>query len=126
MKHQIKLVVRPPSKTTTSVGRFWKIGLIPFFSVIAEMGFPNANPKEKQELNIPEMVATNMPLRKLNSAIVPLSFDSPKSFSFITPAFPQIPMPVRQSRTPARIIFPEPECQSEEMVVCPLGFAIRS
>ena len=71
---------------------------------------------------MPEIVATITPLRKLNSTIVPLEFEPLKSFSFITPAFPQIPMPVRQRRTPPKIILPDPEFQREERVVWPSDF----
>jgi hypothetical protein len=65
--HQMKLVVKPPTRTTTSTGRPCHKTGVPCRSVICLMGSPAANPYAKQALMIPQKVATSRPRFRLNS-----------------------------------------------------------
>ena len=70
------------------------------------IGAPQVIANAKQALMIPENVATKMPLVKLNSAIA-FNFSSAGiSLSLVRPANAAMPMPSRQTATPARVTWP--------------------
>ena len=65
----MKLVVKPPSNTTTSLGRPVHSVVVPAAAEASPIGLPAVSANEKQALMMPENVATRMPLVKLNSAM---------------------------------------------------------
>src|SRR5271166_940758 len=107
MAHQIKLVVNPPSRRTTSTGSPCHSVGVPWRTVNALMGSPAARPYAKQALMTPEKVATRRPFFKLNSLIAARFWVSDNSLSFDTPAAPARTMPSKQTATPNRIVRPE-------------------
>ncbi len=103
----MKLVVKPPSKITTSTGKPCQRGAVPCWTVRLLIGSPAVSPKEKQALITPENVATRMPFLKLNSLMTARFWTSDISFSLVMPAMPETAIPARQTPTPNRITMPE-------------------
>ncbi len=66
--HQIELVTSPPNITRHSTGRPVHSGPVPAAAESALIGSPAASPKAKHDDMMPEKTATQMPLRKSNSA----------------------------------------------------------
>ena len=113
--HQMKFVVKPPSRATIRTGKFWKSGLAPLWTAASAMGLPAAKAKAMHELMIPANTATQAPLTKLNSAMEAFFSASESSFSFLIPARPQMAMPARQTRMPRMTIRPEVVATSPAM-----------
>src|ERR1022692_1184619 len=105
--HQMKFVVKPPTRTTTSTGRPCHKTGVPCRSVICLMGSPAASPYAKQALMIPQKVATSRPRFRLNSLMAARFCSSDNSRSFEIPAAPANAIPVKQIATPDRITIPE-------------------
>src|ERR1022692_4012671 len=105
--HQMKFVVKPPTRTTTSTGRPCHKTGVPWRSVICLMGSPAASPYAKQALMIPQKVATSRPRFRLNSLMAARFCSSDNSRSFEIPAAPANAIPVKQIATPDRITIPE-------------------
>ena len=82
----MKLVVNPPSKTTTSFGSPVQKVPVPQAAEATPIGAAAVRPKLKQALRIPQKVATKIPFRKLNSAIAYFFCSSGISRSFVRPA----------------------------------------
>src|SRR5215471_14445296 len=106
MTHQIKLVVKPPNKTTTSLGRPLQRTVVPAALEASLIGLPAVKAKEKHALMIPEKVATRIPLVKLNSAIAFFFSASGISRSLVKPAKAATPMPIKQTSTPNNVTLP--------------------
>ena len=104
----MKLVVNPPSMTTINEGKPDHSGSVPASMEVLPIGSPAVRPKLKQALMIPEKVATRMPFLKSNSLIDFFFSASGISFSLVKPAMAAIQMPIRQTSTPARVIWPGP------------------
>src|SRR6267142_4285610 len=110
--HQMKLVVRPPSKITRMTGSPTHNGPVPWLAEILVMGSPNSKPYEKQELITPENVAMASPFHRLNSVMAEDFPSLPMSLSLRTPATPPIAMPTRQTMTPKKQMLPPCVCNS--------------
>src|SRR5258706_3674812 len=104
--HQIEFVVKPPPSTTHSLGRPVHNVEVPALAAASLMGLPAVSAKEKHALIMPEKVATRMPLRKLNSAMIFFFCASGICLSLVHPARAAIPMPNRQTATPASVTWP--------------------
>src|ERR1035438_7632878 len=104
--HQTKFVVNPPSMITMYLGSPDQISEVPAWMEEALIGAPQVMANAKQALIIPENVATRMPLVKLNSAIAFIFSASGISLSLVKPANAAMPMPSRQTATPARVTWP--------------------
>src|ERR1700733_1433619 len=107
MRHQTKLVVKPPARTTNSTGSPCHNTGVPCWMVIVLIGPPAPRPKAKQALSTPEKVATNNPFFKSNSLIEARFCSVDISRSLDTPAAPANAIPRRQTATPPRIRLPE-------------------
>src|SRR5476649_2365016 len=98
--HQMKLVVKPPRRTTTSLGSPVQMVGVPAAADRTEIGAPASSPYAKQELMIPENTATIIPLGKLKSRIAAFLPASDISRSLDNPARAAIAMPRRHTPTP--------------------------
>src|ERR1035441_7798954 len=105
-EHQMKLVVKPPNNTTTSLGRPLQRTVVPAAREASPIGLPAVSANEKQALMIPEKVATRIPLVKLNSAMDFFFSSSGISFSFVNPAIAATTMPSKQISTPNKVTLP--------------------
>src|SRR5208283_2177157 len=83
-----------------------QISEVPAWIEEALIGAPQVIANAKQALMIPEKVATRMRLVKLNSAIAFFLSSSGISLSLVKPAKAAIPIPSRQTATPARVTWP--------------------
>src|ERR1035438_7345025 len=105
--HQTKFVVNPPSMITMYLGSPDQISEVPAWMEEAFVtGATQVMANAKQALIIPENVAPRMPLVKLNSAIAFIFSASGISLSLVKPANAAMPMPSRQTATPARVTWP--------------------
>ena len=111
MTHQTKFVMKPPASTTMSTGRFCHSSLRSDASscarVICASGAPAVSPYAKHALMIPQNVATSMPFAKLNSGTAARFSAADSSRSLDTPARPLTAIPIRDTRTPARMTRPD-------------------
>ena len=71
------------------------------------MPLPACNANAKHALMMPENVATTMPFLKLNSLMTFFFCSSGISRSLVKPASAAMPMPTRQTPTPASVTWPE-------------------
>jgi hypothetical protein len=104
--HQIRFVVKPPPSTTHSLGRPVHNVEVPALAAASLIGLPAVSAKEKHALMIPENVATRMPFRKLNSAIIFFFCASGICLFLVHPARAAIAMPNRHTATPASVTWP--------------------
>src|ERR1035441_3025024 len=95
---------------TMYLGNRDQIAEVPAWSEASVIGAPQVIANAKQALMIPENVATRMPLVKLNSAIAFIFSASGISLSLVKPANAAMPMPSRQTATPARGTWPGGLC----------------
>src|ERR1039457_1198466 len=105
-EHQIKFVVKPPNKTTTSLGRPLQMTVVPAAREASPIGLPAGGAEEKQALMTPEKGATREPLLKVNSAMAFFFSASGISFSFVNPAMAATTMPSKQIITPNNVTLP--------------------
>ena len=63
----MKLVVKPPRSTTTSLGKPVQSAVVPAAAEAVAIGLAAASPKAKHAPMKPQNVATTVPREKLNS-----------------------------------------------------------